>query len=237
MKASATLSLYATAEYPCSYLDGKTARSQVATPVSHIDADIYSELVKQGFRRSGDITYRPYCNHCNACVPARIPVNDFDPNRSQQRAWRRHEQLVAKEKPLVLNHEHFDLYQLYLSQRHPNGGMDKDTVENYQQFLLTTHVNTRLIEFSENNKVVMVSIVDVLNDGLSSVYTFFRPDQTSGQKSSFGIYNILWQIVLCRTLGLPYLYLGYWVKGSPKMDYKANFKPLEGLKNYEWVTL
>jgi arginine-tRNA-protein transferase len=226
------LQFYATAPYGCSYLPGRVARSQVCTPTHLIDSGTYSELVRIGFRRSGVFTYRPWCDNCQECVPVRVPTADFKPNRSQRRAVARHDNLVARERPLAFREEHYALYQRYQQARHWGGGMDKDNREQYAHFLLQTHIDSRLIEFHADDKLRMVSIIDLLDDGLSSVYTFYDTD-ISG--ASFGTFAILWQIAQCQHLGLPYLYLGYWIEHSPKMAYKAQFKPLEALRRGNWA--
>ncbi len=228
------LQFYLTAPYPCSYLPNRMARSQVATPSFLITTQVYSELVRRGFRRSGTFTYRPRCDACRACVPVRVVVDAFASTRSQRRAVRHHRNLEVSLHTLQDSAEHFDLYQRYQTARHRDDGMESDSPEQYRNFLLQSHVDSTLIEFRENGVLRMVSLIDILDDGLSSVYTFYDPDVA---QASFGTYNVLWQIELCRKLELEYLYLGYWIKESGKMAYKANFQPLQGLVEGEWKTL
>ena len=227
----AQLHFYSTSPYACSYLPERMARSQVATPSHAIDTPLYGELVRAGFRRSGIFTYRPWCDHCQACIPVRVEVSRFLPDRSQRRAARHHAKLAARQLPLVFNEEHYDLYQRYQARRHSGGGMDDDSREQYAHFLLQSHVDTVLVEFREDNILRVVCIIDVLTDGLSSVYTFFDPDVPG---ASYGTASILWQVEQCRRHRLPHLYLGYWIQASRKMAYKANFRPLQGRIRGEW---
>ena len=221
---------YLTAEYPCSYLEGEKARSEVAVP-GHFPA-LFGKLIRSGFRRSGHFVYRPGCRHCQACVAVRVIVPEFSPDRSQRRCLRRHSGLEIERLDPEFREEHFELYRRYQRARHPGGGMDEDDEAQYAKSLLQSPVPTSLYAFRQDRRLMMVSIVDEIPDGLSSVYTFFDPEC-----AGLGTYNILWQIDLCRKRGIPHLYLGYWIASSRKMAYKINFMPLEGFLEGRWQPL
>lgn len=242
------LHFYLTAPYSCSYLPDQEARSQVATPSFLINTPVYSRLLRQGFRRSGTHTYRAHCDGCQSCVSLRVEADKFSPNRSQLRAWKRHAHLEATLHQLADKPEYYELYQRYQRARHQGGGMDDDDRDAYRNFLLQSHVDTILVEFRDpstpadattdgdvhKGALRMVSVIDLTDDGLSSVYTFYDPDLPRAQ---LGIYNVLWQIELCRKLELDFVYLGYWIKESRKMAYKTQFQPAQGLTDGLWLPL
>ncbi len=227
-----------TASHPCPYLEGRSALLQVATPLARVDTNVYSGLLRRGFRRSGLLAYRPRCPDCAACIPVRLPVAEFTPNRAQRRCLKIHARLHSSEWPLIERAGHSALYHRYQAARHATQATSPDgqesDVTSFTDFLLRSTVDSRLIEFRENGTLRMVSIIDLVDDGLSAVYTFFDPDLKGG---SLGTYAILWQIARCAAIGRPYLYLGYWLGDCRKMAYKANFRPLQGLIDGHWQPL
>jgi leucyl-tRNA---protein transferase len=230
------LQFYVTTAYPCGYLPKKLAQSLIATPQNLVDGTVYSGLIQQGFRRSGKFAYRPHCEHCNACISVRLPVNEFQAIRSQQRAFKRHAGLQTSIVEAGYDEEHFALYKAYQAQRHHHGpdhpADQEDEAAQYQQFLCQSNVDSLMVEFRDTQHVLkMVSVIDIVMDGLSAVYTFYD----ANDKASYGTYSILWQIEWAKQLNLPYVYLGYWIANSQKMAYKQQFQPQEKLVNGEWI--
>lgn len=225
------LRFYLTAPYACSYLPGRIARSQVATPGGMIDTVTYSELVRLGFRRSGQHVYRPRCDTCRACLPMRVRVDDHVPNRSQRRCLARNADLDLRLGPLRFDEAYYRLYRRYQAARHAGGGMDQDDREQFSGFLLQSRVDSALAEFTLDGEVVMVALIDRLLDGLSAVYTFYEPRL---ERRGLGVYGVLSQIRLARDMGLPYLYLGYWIGACGKMAYKRVYRPVEVLVEGRW---
>lgn len=188
-------------------------------------------LSKQGFRRSQNVLYRPSCADCSACMSARIDVSKFEPSRSQRRVAKRAAHLDRRATSPWATEDQYNLFREYLDGRHATGGMaDMDMFE-FAAMVEETPIRSRLIEYSDNEELTAVCLTDILDDGLSMVYSFFDP---ANDKLSLGTYVILDHIAIARELGLPYVYLGYWVPGSPKMDYKAKFKGLEVFRGSAW---
>jgi leucyl-tRNA---protein transferase len=232
------LQFYVTTPYKCGYLPNKLAQSLIAAPHHLVDSQVYSGLITQGFRRSGKFAYRPHCETCNACIPVRLILDKFAPNRSQKRALKLHADLSVRILPLDFKQHHFDLYNSYQHVRHAdednlNQTALKDEAEQYRQFLCMSNVESLMVEFSDaKNQVKIVSVVDVVRDGVSAVYTFYDATES---KASYGTYAIMWLAEWTESLKLPYLYLGYWIQDSQKMAYKQQFKPQEKLIDGEWI--
>ncbi len=232
------LQFYVTTPYKCGYLPNKLAQSLIAAPHHLVDSQVYSGLITQGFRRSGKFAYRPHCETCNACVPVRLILDLFVPNRSQKRAFKQHADLNVRVLPLDFQKNHFELYNNYQQLRHADENKlspteTKDEAEQYRQFLCMSNVESLMIEFSDaEGNIKIVSVVDVVRDGISAVYTFY--DATEA-KASYGTYSIMWLTEWTKSVKLPYLYLGYWIQDSQKMAYKQHFKPQEKLIDGEWV--
>ena len=231
------LAFYLTTEHDCSYLDGRRASTLFVDPLARMDVVLYQALIDQGFRRSGSHVYRPACRDCDRCIPVRIPVAAFRPSRSQRRNWARNRlELDVVETRPVFDPAHFDLYLRYLDARHPAGSMaDDSSIESYCRFLIEPWGgDTRFLELRLSDRPVGIAVTDLLPHGLSAVYTFFDPDLSERGPGTFAI---LAQIATARALGLPYVYLGYWIEASPKMAYKANYRPLESWDGHRWSPL
>ncbi|MCW8827481.1 MAG: arginyltransferase [Gammaproteobacteria bacterium] len=228
------LLFYASAPHPCSYLEGREAVTLFADPEAKMSTALYSALSELGFRRSGEYVYAPRCPACSACLPARIPVSQFHPNRSQRRSWKKNSDLSATVLPAEFRQEHFALYQAYVNSRHPDGSMATPDPEQYNRFFTSSWCDTRFVEFSDHTGVVAVLVMDLLANGLSAVYTFFDPEAA---QRGVGVHAVLWLVEEARRRGLSYVYLGYLIHESPKMAYKANYRPLEVFRSGVWQLL
>ncbi len=226
--------LLISAPHPCSYLDGQQAQTAFVSPQFELDSAIYSQLIAHGFRRSGDDVYSPRCRHCSQCVPVRLPVAQFKPNRNQKRCLQHNRQTASLIKPAVFEQAHYDLYLRYQHQRHAEGGMANAGPDEYIKFLGGSWCNTRFIEFFCDGELAAVAVVDYLDNALSAVYTFFEPKFSS---YSLGVYAVLWQIQYAQQHNLEWLYLGFWIAECQKMNYKSQYRPLQGLIDRQWLYL
>lgn len=228
----ATLKFYVTPPHGCSYLDDREASSLFMDPAAKVDSKLYGKLSAMGFRRSGNYLYRPHCGTCQACVPVRVPVEPFRMRRVQRRIWQKNSDLTVVSHPPEMKPEHYRLYRDYITERHRNGDMYPPSMDQYESFLINEWGHTRFHEFRSGDRILAVAVVDHMPNGLSAVYTFFDPAE---MQRSLGTYSILWQIEEAKRLGLPAVYLGYWIRQCRKMNYKAEFRPIEMLINDEWV--
>ena len=221
-------------EHPCAYLPGQRARNLYCLPGQQGQVEQHSVLSAAGFRRSGELHYRPDCPDCNACQPVRVAVADFTPSRSQRRTWRRNTDLDIRPVAPGFSSEHYRLYRRYIASRHGGGVMDEDSPQQYRGFILGGMVRTRLWEFRLGEQLLAVAVVDELLDGLSAMYTFYEPDLPH---RGLGTYAILSQIETARERGLKWLYLGFWIRNHSKMDYKRRFRPLQARTPDGWKKL
>ena len=231
MADTASLDLYVSPEHPCHYLPERQARTVFVDPTLPMDQALYGVLATHGFRRSGPHVYRPHCGECQACVPLRVAVQAFSPDRAQRRVLRRNLDVSCTVRPAEFDTEHFALYGRYLAARHAEGGMDGSSEADYRQFLLSPWGKTSLLELRRQGQLVGVAVTDELKDGFSAVYTFYDPALT---QRSLGTHAILMQIEEARGRGLTWLYLGYWIAASRKMSYKDRFRPFETLGAGGW---
>jgi arginine-tRNA-protein transferase len=232
MTIAAKLTFYLSVPHQCGYFRDRTATTLFVDPSVTLSVADYSALIQHGFRRSGQMVYRPHCEHCHACVPVRIPVREFKPDRSQRRTLQRNNDLELREVAAEFREEHFALYQRYQQERHTEGGMDDHGPDQYRGFLFGGTADTRLYEFRfDTGQLVAVAAMDALQDGYSAVYTFYDPRHSDRGP---GVFAILKQIELTRARGLDYLYLGYWIEASAKMRYKTRYQPLEMFDGGQW---
>jgi leucyl-tRNA---protein transferase len=229
---------FITAPSPCPYLGGRVERKVFTHLVGHDARSLNTQLSQGGFRRSQNIAYRPACDGCSACVSVRVPVNTFEMTRS----FRRTLKLNADVTPVVVksqaSSEHYSLFRSYIDSRHSDGGMADMTVLDFSAMVDDNFVDSRLVEYrvrdviDPSGRLIGSVLIDILGDGISMIYSFYEPEESA---RSLGTYMILDNIARVRRLGLPYLYLGYWVRGSRKMDYKSRFLPQERLTAEGWT--
>lgn len=231
MTTLANLRLFATHPHECSYLEDQVATTLFVDPDAKVTKPVYSQLSEVGFRRSGQHLYRPDCSFCNACVPARIPVHAFTPNRNQKRCQKINKDLELKLVDDIGSDEHYQLYERYINLRHIDGDMYPPSRQQYQSFLTSEWGVTRYLEMRADGKLLAVAVIDLLDQGISAVYTFFEPEESS---RSLGTFAVLAEIELAKQQGLAHVYLGYWIKNCRKMSYKTNFRPLEVFRYGHW---
>lgn len=229
-----TIRLFFTQPHTCSYLPEREATTAFVDPALAVDNRLYSQLTHMGFRRSGKYYYAPRCRRCQACISTRIPVARFKPNRQQRKCVRHNRDIEVRQRRSVDFEEHYRLYERYIRERHQDGDMYPPTFAQYLDFLGQGVEQTRHVEFRRNGQLLGCTVMDVLDDGLSAIYTYFDPDQ---HKRSLGTFAILALVDIAAHSGRPYVYLGFWVDGCSKMDYKTNFRPLEQLTGQNWVDL
>jgi len=220
-----------TPEHPCSYLEEREATTLFVDPQEPMDKQKYTQLAQLGFRRSGEHVYRPHCALCNECKLVRIITTDFRPSRSQKRILRANSSVTFSWQPALYTDEHFALYRKYMQHRHPGSSMDDDDPMHYSHVMSADWCETRLGELREGNRLLAVAITDILENGLSAVYTFFDPEFAS---RSLGTLSILTQINAACDEQLEYVYLGYWISSCQKMAYKIRFGASEIFNGHRW---
>ena len=226
--------LFQTLPHSCGYFAERTAQNLVIDPAAPQLDQLYGAALERGFRRAGGHLYLPHCGHCRACTPCRIDVEHFAPDRAQKRCMKRNADIVISESMAGYNAERHTLYERYLRQRHPGGGMDEADASDFRRFLTAPWSPTLFLEMRLAKRLVGVAVTDVCTNGLSAVYTFFDPDEHT---RSLGTFAILQQVALARRRGLPWVYLGFWIEGHPKMDYKRRFRPLQVRGTAGWAPM
>ena len=228
------INFYITPEHECSYLPARQAITLFVDPNYDVSMKQYGTLAKLGFRRSGENIYRPHCSDCGLCIPVRLPVEEFKPNRSQRRNLAQNQDITFEEKEASYQPEHYELYRRYMQGRHAGGGMDKDEPESYETLINAKWSDSKLLEFRLNDQLIMVAVIDIFDDGISAVYTYFEPEYSN---RGLGVFGILSEIEYARSLNLDWLYLGYWNPQTTKMAYKANYQPMEFFDGQDWQWL
>lgn len=223
--------LLLTEPHECSYLEGQKATTAFVDQAVKVDTALYGRMATMGFRRSGTYLYTPMCNNCDACVPARLPVDLFRRNRSQKRCWTRNAEVQINQCDSIDINEHYAIYERYIVERHQQGDMYPPTQEQFEQFLCHPWECTNFLEFRVHDTLIGCAVIDVLPDAISAVYTYFDPDEST---RSLGTLAVLFQIALAQQLGMSYVYLGYWIENCQKMSYKTNYRPLELLRENTW---
>ncbi|HET8850400.1 MAG: arginyltransferase [Marinobacter sp. 34-60-7] len=229
-----TLVFFATPPHDCSYLPDRDATTMFVDPRAQVDKKLYSQLTALGFRRSGSHYYRPHCEHCQACIPVRLNVDRFSPDRSQRRVLRRNEDLTCRWVRSVFSERYYQLYARYIEERHRDGDMYPPSREQFMSFLVEGATDSWFLEITLEGELVGLAAVDMLDDGLSAIYTVFAPEL---EHRSLGTFAVLWQIEEAKRRELPHLYLGYWIQECRKMNYKTRFKPIEALRDGHWREL
>lgn len=234
MSSLRTLVFFATPAHDCSYLPDREATTMFVDPRANIDKKLYSQLTSLGFRRSGSHYYRPHCEDCNACIPVRLNVNDFRPDRSQRRVIKKNSDLECTLVNAAFTESYYKLYAHYVELRHKDGDMYPPSREQFTSFLVDGVTDSWFLEMRKDTQLVALAAIDPLDDGLSAIYTVFDP---AFEHRSLGTFAVLWQLEEARRRELPYLYLGYWIQQCQKMNYKTRFKPIEALQNGQWRVL
>lgn len=219
-------------EHPCSYLEGMFSKSLFVHPACELTPAMYAQLLAQGFRRSGDDVYAPHCARCSACIPARVPVAGFKPDRSQKRCSKKNLNTRVVIKPAIFEEAHYAMYLRYQNFKHEGSDMALAGPDEYLNFLGSSWCGTRFVEFSIDNELAAIAVIDLFDRAWSAVYTFFDP-KFSGY--SPGVYAVLWQIAEANRQKKEYLYLGYWIKKCNKMSYKSKYQPLQLFIDGRWI--
>lgn len=228
------IKLFETVVDDCPYLEGQQSASILVDPDHQIDSHLFSLLSRSGFRRSGEMLYAPKCPTCNACISVRIPTDRFKPSRGQKRVWRRNLSLRVEIEDVSFQPEHFELYLRYQQARHPDSSMCDDDPQKYVSFIKSRFSESRFLSIYDEERLIGISVIDQFSGGISAVYTFFDPAESS---RSLGTFAIMYMLKLAKMRDVPFVYLGYWIDQSSKMSYKKQFRPLQGYLDKRWVEL